>query len=548
MYSRKSHRFPLSVSLSCLLLVTLLYACGRHKAGPSGFADDNFGDKLSSVLPPPDSVTPGKVQGVNDALRQVYQADEYQPIWIKENYSSNAAAEKLIAELEEMRWDGIDPDTYKLDYIRNLKTKLDTTKKNSVTDAIAFDTSLTRCYLTASRFLLLGAVKPRKADSLWYHVNDTVWMATDELLNSGGAYPSLDKYRSQLPTYQLLRNEYRRYYTLQSDSSYLNAKFNVQQTGQNDSITRLSAHYIIQAELPWLEIVPNDTISNAAQLILAYQHYKSLRLTRRLDSTTIADLATSPDTYMKRLSANMERIRWMQRETGETYIVVNVPLMELYFRKEGANVMHKRVIVGKKARQTPSLFANMTNVVINPPWGVPPTILKNDVLPGIQKSGRQYLAKKGLKVYDHDGKAVNVSNITAKNYRRYTYKQAPGVDNSLGYVKFNMPNKWDIYLHDTPHREDFPKRDRALSSGCVRVHEPQEMALYILNVLEDRKIYTQGRLDTMISTHKTKWEGLKHKIPVFITYLTAFEDSTGTHVLFPTDIYNRDEKLMALMN
>ncbi len=310
----------------------------------------------------------------------------------------------------------------------------------------------------------------------------------------------------------------------------------------------MSAYYIIQAELPWLEVVPNDTLSETAQLLVAYQTYKSLRPTRKLDSTTIADLATSPEVYLKKIRANMERVRWMKQKTGDTYIVVNVPLMELFFRKGGVNIMHKKVVVGKTARQTPSLNADMANIVINPPWGVPATILKNDVLPGIQKSGKQYLAKKGLKIYDHDGKSVSVNDVTSRNYKKYSYSQAPGDDNSLGYVKFNMPNKWDIYLHDTPHREDFAKRDRALSSGCVRVHEPQEMALYILSQLEEKTNYTQGKLDTMIGTHKTKWETLKNKIPVFITYLTAFEDQSGAHLLFTRDIYQRDEKLMALMN
>ena len=243
----------------------------------------------------------------------------------------------------------------------------------------------------------------------------------------------------------------------------------------------------------------------------------------------------------------MERLRWMKRTPGELYVVVDVPLMEMYLRKDGTNLLHKKVVVGKPTRQTPSLNADMANIVINPPWAVPPTILKKDVLPGIQKSGNAYLAKKGLKIYDSEGRNVKVSSVNARNYRQYVYRQAPGDDNSLGYVKFNMPNKWDIYMHDTPHREDFGKRDRAQSSGCVRVHEPQEMALFILSELENRKNYTQGKLDTLISGHKTRWETLKNKIPVFITYLTAFEDAASEHILYTRDIYQRDAKLMSLM-
>ncbi len=243
----------------------------------------------------------------------------------------------------------------------------------------------------------------------------------------------------------------------------------------------------------------------------------------------------------------MERIRWMQKEFGKLYLIVDVPLMELFLKRDGANAVHMRVVVGRRERQTPSLNANMANVVINPSWGVPPTILKKDVLPGLVKSGKKYLSRKGLKAYDNDGNAVDPSFINAHNYRRYTYKQAPGDDNSLGYVKFNFPNHWDVYMHDTPHRGDFVKRDRFLSSGCVRVQRPKEMAVYILSELE-KMTFTMGKLDSMIRTHKTRWEILKNKIPVHIAYLTAFEDTTGTHIQFVRDIYHRDGKLISLLN
>jgi L,D-transpeptidase YcbB len=550
MYSIKSfiqYRLPQIIIFSSVIFV---FSCGRHnKPGLSGFADESFAENLSDLLGVPDTNSRKvKIRTVSEELQFVYQADDYQPIWIKENYSANMAADQLIDELEDMQCDGADTSQFKLAELKNLKLKLDTTKHNSVDDAIAFDTALTHYYLQASKFLLLGYVKPRKVDSLWYFVNDTVWTGGETLVSSGGRYPSLNLYRSDLPTYSLLRNECKLFDQLRADSSYLNAKFNMAQCWQHDSILKMSAYYIIQSELPWFVPETNDSISEEKQLIMAYQQYRSIRKSKKLDSTTISMLAKAPEDYIKILRANMERIRWMPQKTTDMYVVVNVPLMELFFVKDGLVTMHKNVVVGKKNRQTPSLFANMTNLVINPPWGVPPTILKNDVLPGIQKSGKEYLVKKGLKIYDKEGKQVSVSAVNSRNYRRYTYKQAPGNDNSLGYVKFNMPNKWDIYLHDTPHREDFGKRDRALSSGCIRVHNPQELALYILGDLEKKEAYTQGRLDTIISTHKTRSVSLKQKIPVFITYLTVYEDSTGRHLQFVRDVYNRDEKLLAKMD
>ena len=533
--------------LFILLVVLATAACKQRKKSPiSGVSDDSFAEKLEALMKPFDTTGGKTPQAIAEHVRSVYQSVDYEPLWVKENHAPTADANKLIAELEDMQWDGFAPDRYNVKRIKELKIRLDTSRSKNLGEAVEFDTSLTHSYLAASKDLLFGTINPKKADSLWYHVNDSVWNAPAMLAGAHGGYFPLDSFRSKVPTYALLRNEYRLFSGLAADTQFTQAQATVHFVAQPDSETWYNMAYVIKAELPWLETVENDTLTERQQMLLAFQRYRSLKATGKIDSPTVAMLTMAPSEYMQKLRANMERVRWMQQQFGNQYIIVDVPLMEFFFRQGDSTVMHMNVVVGKEIRQTPSLFANMANVVINPPWGVPPTILKNDVLPGFQKSGGKYLAKKGLKAYDHDGNLVNVSRINTKNYKRFTFKQAPGDDNALGYVKFNLPNKWDIYLHDTPHRGDFNKRDRALSSGCIRLSRPQDLAIFILGELEKRN-YTQGRLDSIIATHKTRWEILKNKIPVHITYLTAFEDTTGTHLQFTRDIYHRDAKLMALL-
>jgi murein L,D-transpeptidase YcbB/YkuD len=526
MYLTSFGKNSLSVSLLLFIAVSLFISCGpQRKPSPSGFTDESFIDELKGLLKPIDTVGKKKIMSVADNVRYIYQSDDYQPIWIKEKYVPNEAAAKLIDELDSMRWDGINPERYHLSALKLLKEKLDTTKNNSVKDAIAFDTALTHSYFAAARDLLLGTILPRKVDSLWYHINDTTWNAPALLTATDSTYPSLNDFRSRVPTYDLLRNEYKLYSGLVNDEAFAKALAGIKPMLHPDSGMIENIYYVIKTELPWLETTENDTMSERAQIISAYQDYSGLKPTGKLDSVTWAAIVTKPDTFLRKISANMERVRWMQQEFGSLYIIVDVPLME---------------------RQTPSLFATMANVVINPPWGVPPTILKNDVIPGFEKSGKEYLATKGLKAYDNDGKLVNSSRLNIHNLKNYTYKQDPGDDNSLGVVKFNLPNPWDIYLHDTPHRDDFVKRSRALSSGCIRLQEPQQMALYILTEIEKRN-FTQGKLDSIIETHKTRWEYLKTKIPVHIAYLTAFEDTTGKHIRFVKDVYHRDEKLISML-
>jgi len=538
--------------LVLLLLLGLFTSCGQQhkKPSPSGFSDETFSNELKTILKPVDTSKNRKFKSVAEDVGYTYECDDYQPIWLKENFLSNDAAGKLIGELEDMQWDGINPERYHLAALKKLKEKLDTAKKNSLNDAIDFDTAMTDSYLSAAHDLLIGEILPKTVDSLWYHVNDTVWDAPHLLVNNNGVYPSLNGFRSEVPTYSLLRNEYRRYTDLMNDSVFNEAIAAVKGgyvTAHPSSEVLEQINTIIRTELPWLQTGQNDTVSEEKQLLSAYQVYSGLPRTDKFDSNTIARLTMPPAAILKKISANMERIRWMQKQFGSLYLIVDVPLMELFLRKDGVNAMHMRVVVGKLDRQTPSLFATMANVVINPPWGVPPTILKNDVLPGVQKDGKKYLNKKGIKVYDRKGKIVKASSINADNYRGFNYKQDPGDDNALGYVKFNLPNAWDIYLHDTPHRGDFGKNYRALSSGCIRLQQPQEMAVYILSEIEKRN-FTMDKLETIIKTETTRWEVLKTKIPVHIAYLTAFEDTTGKHIQFTRDIYHRDDKLISLMN
>lgn len=534
---------------SFLLIVSFVFSCkpGKPKKGvPQQEAYVPFAEQLKTVMSPIDSVNKKGISSVGENMRYTYQSADYAPIWLKENIHPTAAAEQLLAELEDLKWDGLDPENYNVSRLKLLKIKLDTTKVNTMADALMFDTALTYSYLAAARDLLIGKVIPKKVDSLWYHSNDSAWKAPEWLVEAKTKYRSLDSFRSATPTYALLRDEYKRYYNLAVDSDLLQVMSVIDPLQHPDSEMMECINIVVKAEMPWLNITPNDSVSEEKQMIMAYQRYMGLPATGKTDSSTLAHMSLSPDTMLIKIKANLERIRWMKRDYGNLYVVVNIPLMELFLRKDGANLMHMRVVVGKQARQTPSLNATMANIVINPPWGVPPTILKNDVVPGFQKSGKSYLAKKGLRAYTRDGKPVNAAMLNMKNLKRYTYKQAPGNDNALGYVKFNLPNPWDIYLHDTPHRTDFGKRDRALSSGCIRLEQPQQLALLILGQLEKRD-YTQEKLDAMIKTHKTRWELLKTKIPVFITYLTAFEDTTGAHIQYVKDVYHRDDKLISWM-
>jgi murein L,D-transpeptidase YcbB/YkuD len=269
-----------------------------------------------------------------------------------------------------------------------------------------------------------------------------------------------------------------------------------------------------------------------------FQYLNHCKVTGKMDSTTLNLLNKNIEEKLQSLALNMDRLRWMKHDFPQPYIWVDVPKMELNYVEKDSVQFNMRVVVGRPGRPTTTLDAALENIVLSPPWTVPPTIMKEEVVPGIARRGGSYLLKRGLKAYDRRGRIVNATLINDKNYKRYTIGQAPGYRSSLGEVKFNLPNPWSIYLHDTPHREDFVKFYRAYSSGCIRVQKPKQFAEFLLR---DTLEYSYAKIDSICKTRKTVFIPVNRNIAVHIVYLTNALDSTGK-VMYLRDIYKWDKK------
>ena len=470
------------------------------------------------------------------ALAKTYELHEYKPIWL--DRAGNPKAENLVAALQQMELtEGLSPAK---GLVEKIQSRENAFGKEDLSAAVAWDKTCTEAYLNASRQLLLGKVLPKQADSLWYHANDSVWNAPQVLQAADEDNPaaSLDSFRSQLALYRPLQEAVAHFKKLGQDSAFLRLRAGM---GEKPSDSVVEA--LITRVVPnWNRYAPADSVRGPKQVIMAAQTYFGLKPTGKSDSTFLAFLADAPATWAGRAEANLERLRWLPRQMEESYVRVNIPYMMMQYFSAGRAELEMRAVVGKPARQTPSLGARMVDVVFNPSWGVPPTILKRDVGPGVARSGGEYLARKGLRAYDRKGREVPRGTVNSSNFKRYTYKQPPGARNALGEVKFNLPNKWDIYLHDTPHEEDFPKRYRALSSGCIRLEDPKAFAEFVLAQKDGRSDYTPALIDSIIETRKTKFVQLTHKIPVHIVYLTA--DEVNGQFQFLEDIYKRDARLI----
>lgn len=285
----------------------------------------------------------------------------------------------------------------------------------------------------------------------------------------------------------------------------------------------------------------NDTSLNIAESF--DKDFPSLKPYRSKHATYAALVQyrkehANSDSLRNVIDANLERLRWLPQDFEEEYVLVVIPKLEVDLIERGNRTMNIKAIVGKTSRETPSLNADMKNIVFNPSWGVPPGILKKDVIPGLVSKGEAYINKKGLKVYDRQGNEVDVHTITTENYDNYIFRQPPSERNALGQVKFDLPNPYAIYLHDTPNKELFKKEERAFSSGCIRVEEPRKLANYILSEMGDKQ-YTMSEIDEIVSHNETEYVKLKKHVPVHIVYLTAHQP-VGGKLEFYKDIYNRD--------
>ncbi len=230
--------------------------------------------------------------------------------------------------------------------------------------------------------------------------------------------------------------------------------------------------------------------------------------------------------------ANMERWRWLPRDLGQAHVVVNVPDFTLAVYKDGAPVWHTKIVVGKPGNlATPLLSETMKYLTINPTWNVPPSIIRNEYLPALERDPSA-LERVGLRV----------SNNPDGSLRVY---QPPGERNALGRIRFNFPNQFLVYQHDTPDKKLFARDSRAFSHGCMRVQDPEKYAEVLLSLSQPEENFTIARIRSLYGDQE-RTINLKQPIPVHVTYQTAFVDKQG-ELNFRHDIYGLDAATLKLM-
>lgn len=511
----KSIPICFSITFTCLHLMS----CGENSEGgdlftnvaeifESGISTDILKQSLDSNL---SSFQSNKDSIIVAQVRSVYEGNDYSLVW-HEDKRVTSSAKKALASFDMLHNDGLDPSKYESQQLQSLFENKQSTDKE-IADR---DVMLTLNLAKAAYDLTFGTLNPSEIDKEWHSDNDSIWLFAQKLgADASGKDDFLNLFRPQHSRYQIFRDELAKWDKLKVDSNYLSKKEIVAHSTHQDLIA------IMQAEMGLTDM--------DSTLIETYQYRNQIAVSGKIDEATKLVLQKKPEEYISSLKINMERMRWLPNELQlDHYIWVSIPQAEVDYYKDGNNIFHTRSIVGSKTNRTPSISKPMKNIVICPPWGLPHSIVKSDY------NGRipaKYEVFKG-------GKKVPNSMVNASNYKQFTVRQPPGPSAALGYVKFNLPNKWDIYLHDTPNRSLFGNKNRYLSHGCVRVKDPRVLASMIL---ADKGL-TVDSINTLISKNKTVYINTGN-IPVYINYFTTNADSNLTNVIYLNDPYNKDSVL-----
>lgn len=468
-------------------------------------------------------------------LQQLYEARDYMPLWDRES-----EVESLVREIGDARWEGLNPEDY---HLQTLQRWLEDSKKTPAERA-EMDLLCSDALLLYTSHLASGKIDPQKLDIQWHIVNPPADPL--EALRKVGQVnvgKIIEAFKPGHKEYKALKRSLRTYVSASAMHWEPLADSDTLGSGtRNASIPRVRRMLHMLGDLETGaagdSMLFDDRLQEALKI---YQRRHGLVVNGRLDKETIGALNVPLGERINRIRVNMERWRWMPRTLADYYLEANTAGFDLRVVKNGKVERLHRIIVGRTYRTTPVFSDTMTYLVLNPYWTVPPGILTKDVLPAIRKD-RGYLTANHMQVFDQKGVELNPRSVDWEDpvVNTYTYRQMPGPHNAMGQVKFMFPNEYSVYLHDTPDKRLFDKKERTFSSGCIRVENALDLAEYVLS--NDSARWDRDRLMRTLATADNQSVSLRNGPVVYILYLTARADADPQHegVHFYKDIYKRD--------
>lgn len=542
----------MTVNLLCrvqapfLLFIVLLASCGEKKV--KQVLSENLNYEIE-CLEADTALIQGEAVYQADLISEMYQKGED---FLSPKWSHQENTKQLLEAIKAAEHEGLNPEDYHLVGIEALMEKIAESDQVSPEDVAQLEILLSDAFLLLSSHLAVGKTDPKTIDPQWHAAKRELtidWpVFIDSVLTAKKVSESLHSLTPKHSQYINLSKALHKYKSFQEAGGW--ESFNPTENKLEQGMIHPDVAALRQRlSLSQGEIIadtddPNLFDSSLHRQLVIFQKRNGLPFDGVLGQKTIEALNIPVEDRIASIEANLERWRWINDSLGKKYIIVNIADFKVQLIENQKVTFEAEAIVGKAYRKTPVFSSSMTYMVLNPDWTVPPTILKNDVIPAVRKN-QNYLAQKNMKVISREGKEIDPSTVDWNSGSfPYQIRQSPGKDNALGKVKFMFPNEHNVYIHDTPSRTLFAENERTFSSGCIRVNRPIELAKIIL---KDQKDITPDQIDKILQQTASKTIRLENALAVHIIYLTAWADDEGT-VYFRRDIYDRDQALLNALN
>lgn len=472
-----------------------------------------------------------------DSVTAFYLARDFKPAWTHINFRNS-----LIDTLKSAHSQGL----YFKDYHgEELEKRLLQVANLDEKQLSELDMLLTDAFFKFMDHLYNGKVDPKSLHRIWDvpKKQPDKLKLLEEAVKENNLELALSQLRPVHPVYKGLIAAEKEYRGLKEDAENLKKIKQgamIKPGKQDQRLQEIQFRLLHLGYLNSLKIGGSLYDTETVDAIKQIQKDNGLLADGIIGNKTIDLLNKGYDDRYDQILVNLERWRWFPRDLGSHYILVNIANFRLQVVREKDTISTHKTIVGRVSRKTPIFSEEIDHLIFNPSWAIPPTIKNVDVIPGIRKNPN-YLRNKNIQVYNSRGEKLDPSTIdwTKNEVRSFSYRQPPGNSNPLGRVKIMFPNRYLVYLHDTPSQSIFDQNSRAQSSGCVRVENAIYLSKYLL---QDQPNYTSEVIDSIIKRGSIKRIDMKQKVNIHHFYWTAWRETGET--IFTDDIYNYDDAIL----
>ena len=526
------------ILMMSILLTTITFAFGEDN-----FFYTNVTNSITNTL---------QKKSNNSSIKQVYRSLYFVPIWINEDGLSYLA-KSLFKTIEKDSTISHNSNLYKKFKVLEILSQ-NVYNNGTLTNKVDLELKITALYLSYATHTIYGDINwgtfRRRVKGEWatHKPLSSPIQAIKTFVSNGEI--NFNQFKPQTFKYAQLEKELNRYREYQMSGKWQPLpNFGSLKVGTTSKALPMIRERLLfmgdyDSKCGSLSSTKADIcIKNA---LIRFQKRHGLKVTGYVNKTTKALLNQSIEYKIKKMSINLDRMKWLNKKVYSKQIIVNIPAFELNFFNNGKSIQNIRVVTGRRTHPTP-VFSNIVKtIVLNPNWNVPASILQKEYLAKLKRNPN-FLKRRNMKLYSGwNGKAIDASTVDWSKYNQnskipYRISQLPGSRNALGKIKFLFPNRYAVYMHDTPSKYLFKRTVRAFSHGCIRLQDPRGL---LKTFASFNKNINYGSSIKHLKGRTRRALPLSVKVPVDIVYLTAFIDDNGI-LQYRNDIYGYDRVQLA---